>query len=1038
LKLAMSGAESLERVVEPPLPAGLKSRFFGDYEILEEIARGGMGVVYRARQLSLNREVALKMIQAGHLLSTEARLRFRVEIEAVAQLNHPNIVSLHESDEHEGVHYFTMRLVEGGNLSERLEKHRDIRDNVALLVKVCRTVHYAHQRGILHRDLKPSNILIDPRGEPHVADFGLARSLEQETGFTYSSSILGSPNYMAPEQASSQSGPVSTAADVYGLGAILYQMLTGRPPFQGRTALETIRQVVDTVPAAPRRLNPQVDADLATICLKCLEKKPTDRYESAEELARDLDSWLHGRPIRARPVGAIGTAWRWARRHPAVSSLSVALGLALVGVTVGASIAAVRIREAQRDAVSHLRLSLLDQARLLKHSRQTAVRVESMRLIRKAVSLGDRADIEERARDELLAALAFTDLEFSPQTTLPVSDPELSLVDPRFERVAFIADRTNLVVRELQGGKETRRLGAGSSTIVRVESFSPEGRYLAVRHVDGLSFWDLEGGQIRLAFATNGPQRVFAFATHANQLFLEEGHQAIHILELPSFRSVRRMQMSVEDPGGGLAGWRIFSVSPDGSMLVGYREPEKALELIEVRTGRRRWRKRMESPVTALIWQPMYRRVMAASADGAAQFRRWDDGEPGGRLRLPGPVRSLALNDSNTLLASAGKDRIVRLWDLISYRQIFHSQGDAHQLWFDETGGRLGSVQRGEVAGWMDLSRSLEFQEMVIGSGVEVVGCEFSGDGRMVAGGFSGQIDVRRVSDGRSVGEINRVRLPIFSFDPLGHGLATSDATGVTFRPLTEEEPGRFRVDSPRTVVEGPRWRAMAYSPDGQRFLAANAMSNMVYVFDRSLTNCLLALGPHQGVDMVSSDREARLVATANSGRREVRVWDAATRSVVHTGALGRQSRMALSPDGRWLLVHGDRFELFDLSTKKPAPALPFGSDMPMTDAACFSSDGRVLAVVVDQYEVQLFDLSRWRSLGRLRTPRESRMISLAFSRDGARLAAGTTQGRLRLWNLSQIRRQLAEAGLDWEQAPFPMAPASITPEPPVELIGNF
>src|SRR5688572_5007700 len=216
LRLALTTDEEtdlLERKAKetPPLPSGLRSRFFGDYEVLEEIARGGMGVIYKARQLSLNRLVALKMIQASHLFSAEARLRFRMEVEAVAQLNHPHIVPLYESGEHDGTHFFTMRLVEGGSLAQRCEVRGakgelntplSFRTSALLLLKVARAVHYAHQRGILHRDLKPSNILLDAQGEPHVADFGLAKMLARESGFTFTESILGSPNYMAPEQAS--------------------------------------------------------------------------------------------------------------------------------------------------------------------------------------------------------------------------------------------------------------------------------------------------------------------------------------------------------------------------------------------------------------------------------------------------------------------------------------------------------------------------------------------------------------------------------------------------------------------------------------------------------------------------------------------------------------------------------------------------------------------------------------------------------------------------------------------------------------------
>ena len=1025
LRLAIPNAETLSGGKEPERlpPSGLKSRFFGDYELLREIARGGMGVVYEARQLSLNRTVALKMIQAGHMLSVEARLRFRVEVDAVAQLNHPNIVSLHESGEHEGIHYFTMRLVDGGNLSEKLGKGGSLREHVALLIKVCRTVHYAHQRGILHRDLKPSNILLDSQGEPHVVDFGLAKSLDQDSGFTYSSSILGSPNYMAPEQAVSHSGPVSTSADVYGLGAILYQMITGRPPFEGNTALETIRSVVDMPPVSPRRLNPLVDADLATICLKCLEKKPSDRYEDAEDLARELERWSQGLPILARPVGVIGTLWRWSRRRPAVSTLSGALALAVLAMLIGAPIAAVRIREAQREAVALLRTSLLDQVRLIRVSRQPGVRSESFRLIRRAMELGGTEDFKDRARNELLSVLAFTDMEFSAQMEVPSPDVDLNLFDPALARVASVADRTNLVIKRLTDGSEELRVAAValSNAIIRVEAFSPDGRYLTVRHSQGLTVWDTLTGKPCLE--RKGIDRTFCFARHAAQILLEDEEKQISVVELPSARLVRQLQ---PQPPGEFpdTGWRMISISPDGKYVAGARRLDSNLEMIEAESGRSLWRTKTNGTAAAVIsvaWQPRQRRIIAAGSDGVAHFRRWEDGTATARLAMGTPVRCLALDETNSLLATVGGDKIVRLWSLVSFQSIFQVQCDVHDLWFDESGSRLASVQRGRQAGWLDLSRSSEFQEMVVASsGTWVDRCEFSADGRMVAGGFSRQVDIRRVSDGRPLAEIPIGGLPVFAFDPQGAGLMTSDPRGIQNYALEVEGPERIKLHAPRRVIRGARWRSLAFSGDGQYFFAGNTDSNRVYVFNRAVTRLIGTLGPHPAVDALAVTRDGSLVATGSSTKRDVRVWDRISGSELFGTSMSLQSRIALSPDGHWLLVHGDRLELVDLLTRPPSSPLQFPGGWLLTGAACFSSDSRVLAVVVDQYEVQLFDLMERRVLGRLRTPHETRMVALAFSPDASSLAAATSQGRLRVWNLARIRQRLAEVKLDWERAPFP------------------
>jgi serine/threonine-protein kinase len=260
---------------------------FGDYELLEQIGRGGQGVVFRARQKSLNRTVALKVINLGQWASKAHLKRFRLEAEAAARLEHPGIVPIHEVGERDGSCYFSMKFVEGGQLDAIPKREpMPIGQAVELIAKVARTVHYAHEHGILHRDIKPGNILLDAKGEPHLTDFGLARLVESESSVTHTLEVLGTPSYMAPEQAVGNNAQVTGVTDVYGLGAVLYQLLTGQPPFAGGTTYETIKLLLDTEPRQPRLINPKIDRDLSTICLKCLEKDPKRRYFSA--LALDL------------------------------------------------------------------------------------------------------------------------------------------------------------------------------------------------------------------------------------------------------------------------------------------------------------------------------------------------------------------------------------------------------------------------------------------------------------------------------------------------------------------------------------------------------------------------------------------------------------------------------------------------------------------------------------------------------------------------------------------------------------------------------
>jgi serine/threonine-protein kinase len=305
-------------------------QYFGDYETLEEIGRGGMGVIFKAKQRSLNRVVAIKMILAGRLASEADVTRFRMEAEAVAQLEHEAIVGIYEVGEHHGQQYFSMRLIEGGSLAGRMQQYRnDPRAAALLVVRVARAVHHAHQRGVLHRDIKPSNVLLDAEGRPYVTDFGLARRLTGAGPSLTSGAVVGTPAYMAPEQARADKG-VTTAADVYGLGAVLYELFTGGPPFPGDNVLEVLVRVIAEAPARPRSVNPALDLDLETICLACLEKEPAKRYGSAEEVAQELQRWLDGLPIQRRRIGAVGKAWRWCRRNPLVASLVGSV--AMIGV----------------------------------------------------------------------------------------------------------------------------------------------------------------------------------------------------------------------------------------------------------------------------------------------------------------------------------------------------------------------------------------------------------------------------------------------------------------------------------------------------------------------------------------------------------------------------------------------------------------------------------------------------------------------------------------------------------------------------------
>jgi TolB-like protein/Tfp pilus assembly protein PilF len=325
LETGLGADEAVAGVDDPghPMPMLMD---FGDYGLLEQIGRGGQGVVFRARQKSLNRTVALKVISLGQWASKAHLKRFRLEAEAAARLEHPGIVPIHEVGERDGQCYFSMKFIEGGQLDEVVKRTpMSIRHAAELIAKVARTVHYAHEHGILHRDIKPGNILLDANGEPHLTDFGLARLVETESTVTRTMEVLGTPSYMAPEQAVGNNAAISSGTDVYGLGAVLYQLLTGQPPFAGGTTYETIKLLLDTEPKQPRLVNPKIDRDLSTICLKCLEKDPKRRYSSAIALAEDLERWLKYEPILARHTGIIARGIKWVRRNPTSALLAASV-----------------------------------------------------------------------------------------------------------------------------------------------------------------------------------------------------------------------------------------------------------------------------------------------------------------------------------------------------------------------------------------------------------------------------------------------------------------------------------------------------------------------------------------------------------------------------------------------------------------------------------------------------------------------------------------------------------------------------------------
>jgi len=964
------------------------------YEILRELGRGGMSVVYLARQGGLNRLVALKVIRGKFFADAEIAGRFRDEAEAAARFHHPNLTHVYEVGEFEGQGYLVLEYAAGGNLQQKLAGTPQPPGESAQLVEcLARAVHYAHQHGIVHRDLKPANVVLTEDGVPKVTDFGLAKLMERQGGLTRTGDIMGTPCYMAPEQAEGTPADVTPATDIYALGVILYEMLTGRPPFQGANAISTLNQVATLEPLAPGRLQRHTPRELETICLKCLEKEPRKRYATALDLALDLRRFLEDRPIQARRISRAERLWRWCRREPAKAGLMGALLFVLVAGFVGVAAQWRRAEEKARAETRARGRAELAEGKArdnLYFSRIAQARLEwRLNNVAGAEQLLELCEPERRGWEwHYLQNLSHSEL-------FGVDHPELTYISsvvfsPDGKQFAFTGydpyrDREGRAPSPVEVWDTTtrRRLRtlAGPSLAMRL-SFGPDGRLLAASGPRGAQIWDWTTGQELRAWAPSGS---LTFSPDG-RLLASGGNHGVTFWDAATGREVRRF--------GGSRGRVRFS--PDGQVLA--ISGADAVELREVTTGREIRRLAdgtNESEARPERFFPEDGPDLAFSRDGkhlvvaTSPPRVWDTttGQPVWQLSgHSGAVAGVAFSPDGRQVATAGVDSTIRLWDM-------------------DTGAER-ALLRGHAA-W--------------------VGCvAFHPDGWCLASGgrHIGQVKLWDLTRPQEYATLPLASSSAFVFDASGDHLSVVTPTGRLQSYATES--GSMTVGS--RVDLSQVWQTPAavadYSADGHRLVTVGVDRLLVKVWDTATGRALSTLrGLSAPATYVACSRDGGRIAAAGLPRakegkpRDVKVWDAATGQVLAGFAPVpgptpyTHGRVALSPDGRRVAFDdydgstittpgqpGDRartrIRVCEVPGGRELLNLPVGESILF--CVTFSADGRMLAAGDESGKVLLWDAQTGSVLHE--TKRRDHPFRLAFSPDGRRLAA-VDREMVQMWN---------------------------------------
>ena len=1013
---------------------------FGNYELLEKIGQGGMGVVYKARQLNLDRLVAVKLLPFGQFSREEVVQRFRAEAAAAAGLQHPNIVAIHDVGEHEGQQFFSMDFVEGHTLAELVQDQPlSAKRAASYLRTIAEAVHYAHQHGILHRDLKPSNILIDATDQPRITDFGLAKRLSQTTDhgprttdLTLSGQVLGSPNFMSPEQAGGAHA-IGPAADIYSLGALLYHLLTRQPPFQADTLTTLLKQVIESDPVPPRLLNPSIPRDLETICLKCLEKEVHRRYHSAQALAEDLGRFLSAKPVLARPIGTAGKTWRWCRRQPVRAGLVAAVILLLVAGTTGVLW---QWREAHQSARAEARQ---------RQTAEKAAYAANIGLIGALIN-DNRFD---RARQLLLATpepyrgWEWGWLQRQCNQDLMTLRPKAGVLQmfgvfsPDMRWLATGGFEPDIHLWELASGREVRRL-TGHTGILAYSAFSPDGRQFASAGWSDCTarIWQVETGQLLWTLPHSNSVMCVAYSPDGTRLVTACYDRKARVWDT----ATGKLTGLSADYGDRVA---FVKFSPDGRLIAfsgGFFYWADALDtsirVWDLESGQIRRLDAVHQGTVKVLWSPKGDLLASAGWDGVVRLWEWPSGRELRQLEQTGRpvVLQLDFSPDGQFLAVAGAN--------------FKGSADPMGQIFEVRSGRLVRELAGHAETLIGIHFSPDSQLIATASGDSTVKVwpvqatapaldleghdqpvwtvAFSPDQRYLAtGSFDGTAKIWNPATGALLQDLP-AGVPVLSlaFSARGDRLATACAENGACVWQAAKGARLLTLRGHSQAI-----MALDWSRD-DRWIATGGKDNTVRIWDSVTGTEALKLTGHTGwVMAVAFAPDSKLLATGSIDQT-IRLWNTQSGSCWRTltNPFGGIYSLAFSPQRNLLASGGPGAAyLWDLRTgAKVGPPLLHRSFHSVT-AVSFSPDGLRLATAANSLElyanngrelqVHLWDVSSGHQLYSF-AAHTNAVYAVAFGADGRTLATGGGDNTARIWKAFPWRLDDYQTSTDDSSAP--------------------